>query len=169
MTEQLVVDGPAAGWTSVVAGHLRWIEGLLDGLGLPAERSDELRARLGAVQARTADPQLRVAVFGEASSGKNTLLNAFPRCRLLPSSALVTTRTTTSLEYGGGAGGLTVRTADDTVLQWPSAPFARWTGRKSGPDTLERALERVLTTELADAYANCGCTRRSGCSAAASR
>ncbi|MFF0061371.1 dynamin family protein [Streptomyces sp. NPDC005279] len=152
MTEQLVVDGPGAGWTSVVAGHLRWIEGLLDSLGLPAERSDELRARLLAVQARAADPQLRVAVFGEASSGKSTLLNAFLRRRLLPSSALVTTRTTTVLEYREGAEGLMVRTADDSDLEWPSVPFAGWAGRgrESGPDTLERALQRVLTTALAD-------------------
>ncbi|MBB4710163.1 dynamin family protein [Streptomyces luteogriseus] len=150
MTEQLVVNGTGAGWTSVVAGNLRWIEELLDSLGLPAERSDELRARLTAVRARAADPQLRVAVFGEASSGKSTLLNAFLRRRLLPSSALVTTRTTTSLECLGGAEGLTVRTIDDTVLEWPSAPFARWAGLKSGPGTMERALERVLTTELAE-------------------
>ncbi|MEU2749307.1 dynamin family protein [Streptomyces collinus] len=150
MTEQLVGDGTAASWTSTVAGHLRWIEELLDSLGLPAERSGELRARLGAVQARAADPQLRVAVFGEASSGKSTLLNAFLRRRLLPSSALVTTRTTTTLEYLGGAEGLKVRIPDDTVLEWPSVPFARWAGLRPGPDTMERALERVLTTELAE-------------------
>ncbi|MFJ6482100.1 dynamin family protein [Streptomyces sp. NPDC091682] len=156
MTEQLVVDGLGAGWTSVVSGHLRWIEGQLDGLGLPTERSDELRARLLAVQARAADPQLRVAVFGEASSGKSTLLNAFLRRRLLPSSARVTTRTTTVLEYREGAEGLTVRTADDSYLEWPSAPFAGWAGRgrEAGPDTLERALQRVLTTALADEVAS---------------
>ncbi len=136
----------------MVSGHLRWIEGRLDSLGLPAERSDELRARLLAVQARAADPQLRVAVFGEASSGKSTLLNAFLRRRLLPSSALVTTRTTAVLEYREGAEGLTVRTADGSFLEWPSVPFAGWAGRgrESGPDTLERALQRVLTTALAD-------------------
>ncbi|MFD5410106.1 dynamin family protein [Streptomyces nojiriensis] len=158
MTEQLVVDGPEAGWTSVVSGHLRWIEGQLDGLGLPTERSDELRARLLAVQVRAADPRLRVAVFGEASSGKSTLLNAFLRRRLLPSSALVTTRTTTVLEYRDGAQGLMVRTADGPLLEWPSAPFTTWAGRgrgrESGPDTLERALQQVLTTALADEVAS---------------
>ncbi|MFD3465108.1 dynamin family protein [Streptomyces sp. NPDC058682] len=156
MTEQLVVDGPGAGWTSVVSGHLRWIEGQLDGLGLPTERSDELRARLLAVQVRAADPRLRVAVFGEASSGKSTLLNAFLRRRLLPSSALVTTRTTTVLEYREGGEGLMVRTADGPLLEWPSVPFATWAGRRreSGPDTLERALQRVLTTTLADEVAS---------------
>ncbi|MET9692108.1 dynamin family protein [Streptomyces sp. NPDC006514] len=156
MTEQLVVDGPGAGWTSVVSGHLRWIEGQLDGLGLPTERSDELRARLLAVQVRAADPRLRVAVFGEASSGKSTLLNAFLRRRLLPSSALVTTRTTTVLEYHEGAEGLMVRTADGPLLEWPSAPFATWAGRGrgSGPDTLERALQQVLTTALAEEVAS---------------
>ncbi|QJT01524.1 hypothetical protein G9272_15355 [Streptomyces asoensis] len=153
MTEQLVVDGgPGAGWTSVVTGHLRWIEGLLDSLGLPAERSDELRARLLAVRARAADPHLRVAVFGETSSGKSTLLNAFLRRRLLPSSALVTTRTTTVLEYREDTEGLRVSTADDLLLEWPSVPFAGWAGRERGAsaDTLEQALRLVLTTALAD-------------------
>ncbi|MFI8385897.1 dynamin family protein [Streptomyces sp. NPDC085540] len=156
MTEQLVVDGPGAGWTSVVSGHLRWIEGQLDDLGLPTERSDELRARLLAVQVRAADPRLRVAVFGEASSGKSTLLNAFLRRRLLPSSALVTTRTTTVLEHHEGAEGLMVRTVDGPLLEWPSAPFATWVGRgrESGPDTLERALQHVLTTALAEEVAS---------------
>ncbi|TLS46700.1 hypothetical protein FE633_08425 [Streptomyces montanus] len=151
MTKQLVVNGLGDGG-SAVAGHLRWIHGLLDSLSLPAERRDMLRSRLRAVEARAADPELRVAVFGEASSGKSTLLNAFLQRRLLPSSARVTTHTTTVLRYRDDAEGLVVRTADDAVLTWPSGAFAQWAGLRhaSRPDDLEDALERVLTTELAE-------------------
>ncbi|MBT2389156.1 dynamin family protein [Streptomyces sp. ISL-1] len=152
MTKQLVVNGPGEAWASAVDGHLRWIHNLLGSLRLPAERRDMLRSRLRAVQARAADPELRVAVFGEASSGKSTLLNAFLRRRLLPSSALVTTRTTTVLRYRDGAEGLRVRTPDGVVLTWPSTAFAHWAGERyeSGPTGLEYALERVLTTQLSE-------------------
>ncbi|MFI2372663.1 dynamin family protein [Streptomyces sp. NPDC018833] len=86
-------------------------------------------------------------MFGEATSGKSTLLNAFLQRRLLPASARVTTHTTTVLRYRDGAEGLVVRTADDAVLTWPSGAFAQWTGRRqvSGPADLADALERVLT------------------------
>ncbi|MEV6496619.1 dynamin family protein [Streptomyces prunicolor] len=152
MTKQLVVSGQGEGWAPAVAGHLRWIHDLLGSLRLPAEQRDVLRSRLRAVQARAADPELWVAVFGEASSGKSTLLNAFIQRRLLPSSARVTTHTTTVLRYGDGAEGMVVRMADDAVLTWPSGAFAQWAGRRyvSGPAELEDALERVLTSELAE-------------------
>ncbi|MGP3949969.1 dynamin family protein [Streptomyces sp. 7N604] len=151
MTEQLVGNIQDQGWESAVAGHLRWVHTTLDSLRLPAERRDALRSRLRAVEARAADPELRVAVFGEASSGKSTLLNAFLRRRLLPSSARVTTCTTTVLRYRDGTEGLRVRTPADAMLTWPSGPFAHWTGQRygAGPGTLEDALLRVLTTELA--------------------
>ncbi|MET7933930.1 dynamin family protein [Streptomyces sp. NPDC005322] len=152
MTGKSVINGPGDASALAVAGHLRWVHSLLAGPDLPAERRDVLRSRLWSVQARVADPELRVAVFGETSSGKSTLLNAFLRRRMLPSSARVTTRTTTVLRYRDGAEGLMVRTADDAVLRWPSEPFARWTGHSYGPGAaaLEGALERVLTTDLAE-------------------
>ncbi len=151
MTKQPVGSGPGDSWDAAVAGHLRGIHDLLDELRLPPGRGEALRLRLRSVEARAADPELRVAVFGEASSGKSTLLNAFMGRRLLPSSARVTTHTTTVLRYRGGAEGVTVRTGDDGVLTWPSREFSRWAGcrRGSGQDALEPALERVLTTELA--------------------
>ncbi|MEU3916904.1 dynamin family protein [Streptomyces sp. NPDC029004] len=152
MTEQLVVNAQGEAWASVVAGHLRWINGLLGSLRLPAEHRDALRSRLREVEARAADSELRVAVFGETSSGKSTLLNAFLQRRLLPSSALVSTHTTTVLRYRDSTEGMVVRTADDGVLTWPSEAFAQWAGLSylSGPGCLEEALERVLTTELAE-------------------
>ncbi|MFE1510008.1 dynamin family protein [Streptomyces sp. NPDC058726] len=151
MTEQQVVNGPGEARDSAVSGHLRWIHDLLDRLRLPPERRDALRSRLRAVDARAADPELRVAVFGEASSGKSTLLNALLRRRLLPSSARVTTHTTTVLRHRDDAEGMVVRTTDDSVLAWPSREFSQLTGRQhtARPGDLETALERVLTTDLA--------------------
>ncbi|MFC5216878.1 dynamin family protein [Streptomyces coerulescens] len=103
------------------------------------------------MQRRAGDPELRIAVFGEASSGKSTLLNAFLRRRLLPSSARVTTTVTTALRYHDGIEGLRLRTADETELSWPSAAFHGWAGGPHTPsaDTLEAVLDQVLTTELA--------------------
>ncbi|MCC3771123.1 dynamin family protein [Streptomyces sp. UNOC14_S4] len=127
------------------------MHGVLGSLRLPPEHHDALWSGLLAIQARADDPELRVAVFGEASSGKSTLLNALLRRRLLPSSARVTTRTTTVLRYRRGAEGLRLRTADGTVLSWPSEPFARWAGHPylCWPSGLDEALRQVLTTELA--------------------
>ncbi|MFE1844469.1 dynamin family protein [Streptomyces sp. NPDC059515] len=152
MTAQPMVKDPAGPWAPAVAGHLRWVHGMLSGVDLLAEHRDALRSRLWAVRSRADDPELRVAVFGETSSGKSTLLNAFLRRRLLPSSARVTTRTTTVLRHREDAEGLTVRTDEDVVLTWPSQSFDDWAGRTPGTDgrRLEDALHRVLTTDLAD-------------------
>lgn len=135
-----------------IAGHLDWIDGVLGGERIPAARRAELGERLRVVQARAADPLLRIAVFGEASSGKSTLLNGFVRRRLLPSSNDVTTRTTTVLRQVGGAEALVATVSGRGDVSWPSGSFTQWT-RPPGPGssaTLEQALQRVLTTSLAE-------------------
>lgn len=140
------MGGPA------VAGHLEWIDAVLGDRRLPSGRRAELGKQLRTVQARGDDPQLRIAVFGEASSGKSTLLNAFLRRRLLPSSNDVTTRTTTVLRRGEGAEKIVVTLADRDEVTWRSGSFAQWAG-PSAPGvsaTLEEVLRRVLTTSLAD-------------------
>ena len=111
---------------SDVSRHLRWMRGVLDELGLSAATHDALRSRLWAVEERLLDPELRIAVVGEASSGKSTLINTFLRRRLLPSSALITTRTTMTLRHGHGTEGLSLDTTDGQVLTWPSAQFAQF-------------------------------------------
>lgn len=135
-----------------IGGHLQWIDSVLGDQRIPAGRRAELGDRLRAVQQRVADPRLRIAVFGEASSGKSTLLNGFVRRRLLPSSNDVTTRTTTVLRQVAGAEGLVATVAGRGDLSWPSGSFTRWT-RAAGPAasaTLEQALQQVLTTSLAE-------------------
>jgi len=100
------------------------------------------------VEERLLDPELRIAVVGEASSGKSTLINAFLRRRLLPSSVLITTRTTMTLRHGHGTEGLSLVTADGQVLTWPSAQFARFAG--AGSADLATALRSVLVTDRAN-------------------
>lgn len=136
---------------SDVSDHLRWIRGVLDELGLSAATHDALRSRLWAVEERLLDPELRIAVVGEASSGKSTLINAFLRRRLLPSSALITTRATMTLRHGHGTEGLSLGTADGQVLTWPSAQFAEFTQfGDAGPADLATALRSVLVTDRAN-------------------
>ncbi|MFE4961575.1 dynamin family protein [Streptomyces sp. NPDC056660] len=151
MGRKTVVDGAAGTWAPAVGEHLTWIRDVLGKLDLPAARRDTLWSALRTVGTRADDPELRIAVFGEASSGKSTLLNAFLRRRLLPSSARVTTTVTTVLRHHDGAEGLRLRTADGTELDWPSAAFDKWAGgpRTPSADGLEAALDRVLTTDLA--------------------
>ncbi|MEU9152343.1 dynamin family protein [Streptomyces sp. NPDC048417] len=151
MERKTVAGGAAGTWAPAVGEHLTWIRDVLGKLDLPAARRDKLWSALRAVQTRADDPELRIAVFGEASSGKSTLLNAFLRRRLLPSSARVTTTVTTVLRHHDGAEGLRLRTADGTELDWPSAAFDAWAGgpRTPSADGLEAALDRVLTTDLA--------------------
>ncbi|MFG2935962.1 dynamin family protein [Streptomyces sp. NPDC048282] len=161
MGRKTVLDGAAGTWAPAVGEHLKWIRDVLGELDLPAARRDKLWSALRTVQTRADDPELRIAVFGEASSGKSTLLNAFLRRRLLPSSARVTTTVTTVLRHHEGTEGLRLRTADGTGLDWPSAAFDQWADGRQPPsagtpsagtpsaDTLEAALARVLTTDLA--------------------
>lgn len=132
---------------SDVSDHLCWIRGILD-LELSAATHDALRSRLRAVEERLLDPELRIAVVGEASSGKSTLINAFLRRRLLPSSALITTRTNMMLRHGHGTDGLTLGTTDGQVLTWPSVEFAQFAG--AGPADLATALRSVLVTDRAN-------------------
>ncbi|MEU6591606.1 dynamin family protein [Streptomyces sp. NPDC046881] len=151
MGRKPVADEGAGAWAPVVGEHLNWVRDVLGRLDLPAGRRDALWSDLRTVRTRADDPELRVAVFGEASSGKSTLLNAFLRRRLLPSSARVTTTVTTVLRYHDGTEGLRLRTADETDLSWPSAAFGAWAGSPRTPsaDSLEAALDQVLTTDLA--------------------
>lgn len=142
---------------SDVSDHLRWIRNVLGELGLSAATHDALCSRLWAVEERLLDPELRIAVVGETSSGKSTLINAFLRRRLLPSSALVTTRTNMTLRDGHGTEGLSLGTTDGQVLTWPSAQFDQFIQfhqfapfADTGPADLATALRSVLVTDRAN-------------------
>ena len=116
--------------------------------------SDQLRLmdELEAVTRRASDPSLYVAVFGEFSSGKSTLLNALLGESLLPSSSLVTTSVPTLLRPADERW-LRVRldgSGDWLTLGEPA--FRTWYRRAVGraaPKLVSTALRTLLTTERA--------------------
>lgn len=134
-----------------IAGDLRWIDKLLEGDQMPKGRRADLRRAFMKVKARANDPELRIAVFGETSSGKSTLLNAFLRERILPSSALVTTRAAVTLRQGESAT-LLIQTTRQEDVGYPSAAFDSWCRESfaAEPQNLEQALRLLLTTDAAD-------------------
>jgi GTPase SAR1 family protein len=90
---------------ALAGDQLDWAEQAVNALGLHDEDIDCLRH---AIRAKLADRIVRVAVVGEFSSGKSTLVNALCRERLLPSAAAATTSVVTRLESGHGAATVTL-------------------------------------------------------------
>jgi len=134
-----------------ITSDLRWIDELLEGDQIPKERRGDLRRAFMKVKTRANDPELRIAVLGETSSGKSTLLNAFLRQRVLPSSALVTTRAAITLRQGESPT-LLIKTTQQEDISYPSAEFDSWCGRSftAQSQNLEQALRLLLTTDAAD-------------------
>jgi GTPase SAR1 family protein len=145
--------------------HLLWAAEALKQPSVPPDRRKELAALLERARARAADSQLHIAVIGETSSGKSTLINAFLRQRLLPSSALVTTRTTLTIRHHDGEAGLRAR-GPGGALVWPpgrdvcaadgppgalaaAVEAALCAGDQSRPG-LDSVLRVLLTTDVAD-------------------
>jgi hypothetical protein len=71
---------------------------------LPQEDRQFLDDLVAKIEKRVKDPNCYLAVIGEFSSGKSTLVNAFLREDLLPTSALVTTASATRLYHGSSLG-----------------------------------------------------------------
>lgn len=78
--------------------HLEFARGFLARAGV-RDRAG-LERRVDALERRLRDPDHHLAVIGEFSSGKSTLINALLRDPLLVSNPLPTTRTITRLRYG---------------------------------------------------------------------
>ncbi len=57
-------------------------------------------AQIEAIETRASDDTLRLAVFGEFSSGKSTFINALMKQRLLKSASKATTATGTHIRRG---------------------------------------------------------------------
>ncbi|MGB7441833.1 MAG: dynamin family protein [Coleofasciculaceae cyanobacterium] len=60
----------------------------------------QLKQQIGRIQQRQQDPHFYLAIVGEFSSGKSTLINALLRDDLLKTSALVATAAATRLRHG---------------------------------------------------------------------
>jgi hypothetical protein len=96
----------------------------------PARR-DDLLDRLDAVRGRVAESELRLAVLGEFSSGKSSLINAFLRDAVLPASARESTAVPTEVLPGRR---FSVRLRLEPDGQWLDADRDRLVWRTHLPD-----------------------------------
>jgi GTPase SAR1 family protein/gas vesicle protein len=80
--------------------HRAFAQTLLDKYNFPAEIKTQIGQQLQVIQQKLEQPQLHLAVIGEFSSGKSTLINAFLEDDLLPTSALVATAAVAQIRHG---------------------------------------------------------------------
>ncbi len=84
-----------------IPGHVCFVEDLLGRYDLDSSRKDTWTAALGRIRTRQTDPDLYLAVVGEFTSGKSSLVNALIRQELLPTDVLpATTAAATLVRYG---------------------------------------------------------------------
>jgi GTPase SAR1 family protein len=137
-----------------VEQHVDWARAAISSLVLPVAVRRRLKAQADEIEGRIHDPELRIAVFGEFSSGKSTLINAIVRNRLLPSSALVTTRAVTVLRHDERGAAIRAQIGEGRWVTWPSAAFERWAGRHlphrdDVPSQADYLVRLLTTAELA--------------------
>lgn len=146
-----MVHTSADDFARTVTEHLDWArEVIYDEIA----GSDQLRlmAELEAVEARASDPSLYVAVFGEFSSGKSTLLNALLGEPLLPSSSMVTTSVPTVLRPAQTSWLRVRREGSGAWLALDDQAFRTWYREAVGgelPAELPAVVKGMLTTENA--------------------
>src|SRR5262245_10257406 len=83
-----------------VSGHLSFLRQVVDRHVHSASARTQVLDRLSALDARAHDPKLYLAVIGEFSAGKSTLINGILRTPLLKSSVEATTAAITRIQYG---------------------------------------------------------------------
>jgi GTPase SAR1 family protein len=80
--------------------HLQFVQKVIERAYISESMRAEYEQQIHRIQRRRTDPNLYLAVIGEFSSGKSTLINALLRDDLLKTSALVATASATKLRYG---------------------------------------------------------------------
>src|SRR5260221_1662724 len=81
-------------------GHLKYAETAISRLHFPQPLSDSLINQIQTIRERGSDEKLYLAVIGESSTGKTTLINAFLRDEILKAQATtMTTASATILSY----------------------------------------------------------------------
>lgn len=80
--------------------YLQEVTSIIDRARLPVAEKQILDRLVEKIKIRTRDPNCYLAVIGEFSSGKSTLVNGFLKDNLLPTSVLVTTATETRIRTG---------------------------------------------------------------------
>lgn len=97
-----------------VDNHLQFASEALQRADITVTARNELHSQMAKIQQRRNDPNLYLAVIGEFSSGKSTLINALLKDELLKTSALVTTAAATRIRHGDG---LAVQVTFDEVVK----------------------------------------------------
>jgi hypothetical protein len=92
--------------------HLDFAQQLVARYEWSKAKSAELRQALDRIRRRHQDPYLYLAVVGEFSSGKSTLINALLRKNLLPASVVQATTAAATMLRQGPADGLIVKYKD---------------------------------------------------------
>jgi len=130
---------------AAVAGQqLDWAEQAASTLGLQDAELDRL---VSAIRVKLADRTVRVAVVGEFSSGKSTLVNALCRAELLPSAALATTSVVTRLVNGNRSATVSVVNGGPTcTLPKDASVLSRLLGGTPLPSDLVGQL-KLLTAD----------------------
>lgn len=124
--------------------QLDWAEQTASTLGL---RDAEIDRLVSAIRAKLADRTVRVAVAGEFSSGKSTLVNALCRAELLPSAALATTSVITRLVNGNRSAVVSLVNGGPTLtLPRDASIFSRHLGGATLPTDLVGQL-KLLTAD----------------------
>lgn len=84
-----------------VKDHLQYAESVLRRLSaVSVDEKNELRDQIERIKLRSSDPNLYLAIIGESSTGKSTLINAFMRHELLRAqSSTMTTAAATIVKY----------------------------------------------------------------------
>jgi ribosome biogenesis GTPase A len=79
--------------------NIKFLEAIIQKNFLSRKAKEDLFCQIERIKKRRHDPHLYLAIIGEFSSGKSTLINALLRDDLLKTSALVTTATATKIIY----------------------------------------------------------------------
>jgi hypothetical protein len=102
--------------------HLDFAQQLVARYAWSEAKGAELRQALDRIRRRRADPGLYLAVVGEFSSGKSTMINALLRKNLLPASVVQATTAAATMLRQGSVDGLIVkhRNGREESLQFPN-------------------------------------------------
>jgi GTPase SAR1 family protein len=114
-------------------------------LSVAAERRDEEKqAAARDLQARLAEDSFQLAVVGQFSRGKSTLMNAILGGSYLPTGALPMTSVVTTVRYGSRPRALVQRAGSSFPIETPLDELVRFVAQAS----LEREELRVASAEV---------------------
>jgi hypothetical protein len=127
-----------------ITGHLGFLEEILGRYQLAGERRAQWAHALERIKARRGDKNLYLAVVGEFSSGKSTLVNALIRQNLLPTDVLPATTSAAILVRYGSKPLLRVEYHDGRIEQFAeSGRFDGLVKRFTSKEEVAQTVSRV--------------------------